>query len=110
MRYNCSTRLYPSTSVVKKKKTLRNIAFILLTIKNINIKKFTLKVKIDLHAHYKYCKKFNSLENICIVKKSHILCVKNITYFAQSQLLMGSHIFIKSKTQLLTVTYSSSQF
>ena len=95
----------------KEKKTLRNIAFILLTIKNINIKKFTLKVKIDLHAHYKYCKKFNSLEKIiCIVKKSHILCVKNITYFAQSQLLMGSHILIKSKTQLLTVTYSSSQF
>ena len=77
MRYNCSTRLYPSTSVVKKKKTLRNIAFILLTIKNINIKKFTLKVKIDLHAHYKYCKKFNSLENICIVKKiTYFVCKK----------------------------------
>ena len=31
MRYNCSTRLYSSTSVIKRK-TLRSVAFILLII------------------------------------------------------------------------------
>ena len=76
---------------------------------------YTVSYWYPVHCNVMCCTKYSSKVNyntdkirVLTVTLSYPQLPK--VFHNYSQLLMGSHIFIKSKTQLLTVTYSSSQF